>query len=165
MDITIRPARADEAGMLAAIEAECFPAAEAASGEEIARRLRTFPENFLVAEADGVPAGFINGGTTDRPYLPDALYHDTSLHCPDGAWQTVFGLNVLPQYRRRGIAARLVEDFLALACKRGKLGVILTCKEHMIPYYERCEFVRYGVADSSHGGAKWYDMRKVFRKE
>ena len=162
MDYTIRPVRKEEAEALAKIEAACFPAAEAASREEIEKRLAVFPENFLAAEVGGLLVGFINGGTTDKPYLPDELYHDTGLHCPQGKWQTVFGLNVLPQYRRQGIAARLVDDFTALAKQRGKYGVILTCKDHMIAYYERRGFVRYGAADSCHGGAKWHDMRLVF---
>lgn len=162
MDYTIRPVRKEEAGVLAEIEAACFPAAEAASREEIGKRLAAFPENFLAAQVQGVLVGFINGGTTDKPYLPDELYHDTGLHRPQGKWQTVFGLNVLPQYRRQGIAARLLDDFAALAKQRGKEGVILTCKDHMVAYYERRGFVRYGMADSCHGGAKWHDMRLVF---
>lgn len=162
MDFTIRQAKEDEAAALAAIEAASFPPAEAASGKDVQTRMKVFPENFLVAEADGKAVGFINGGTTDKPYLPDELYHDAGLHRPDGAWQTVFGLSVLPEFRRHGIAAGLLDRFVTLAKERGKEGVILTCKEHMIHYYEKHGFVKYGVADSCHGGATWYDMRCVF---
>ena len=118
--ILIRMAIPEEAGILAEIEGICFPPQEAASPEQIEERMRTFPENFVVAEADGKPVGFINGGTTDRPYLPDEMYHDASLHIPGGDYQTVFGLNVLPEYRHQGIAGELVEYFSALAEKRGK---------------------------------------------
>jgi len=162
MNITVRFAKPEEAKELAKIEAVCFPPAEAASEEAICQRMAAFPENFLVAEKDGVLAGFINGGTTDKPYLPDEFYHNTGLHLPDGAYQTVFGLNVLPQYRRQGIAEQLVKRFLQLARDRGKKAVILTCKEHMVHYYQKFGFVKYGVSDSCHGGAVWYDMRCVF---
>ena len=165
MNVTIRLARPEEAKKLADIEAVCFPPAEAASEEAVYERMQTFPENFLVAELDGKLVGFINGGTTDQPYLPDKFYHDATLHKPEGAYQTVFGLNVLPEYRRQGIARQLVDDFLAMAKERGKKAVILTCKEHMIHYYEKRGFVNYGVSDSSHGGATWYDMRCVFPPE
>jgi ribosomal protein S18 acetylase RimI-like enzyme len=84
------------------------------------------------------------------------------MHKKDGAYQTVFGLNVLPEYRRQGIAEKLVEAFLSMAQTRGKTAVILTCKEHMIHYYERRGFAKYGVSDSTHGGATWYDMRCIF---
>lgn len=159
MEVMIRQARADEAGTLAAIEAACFPAAEAATEKEISGRMRAFLENFLVAELDGKIVGFIDGGTTDQPYLPDELYHDVSLHNPQGAYQTVFGLNVLPQYRKQGIAGQLLDGLVELSGKRGKRGVILTCKEHLIHYYEKHGFVKQGVSDSCHGGATWYDMQ------
>ena len=106
--------------------------------------------------------GFINGGTTDKPYLPDEMYHDVNLHISHGDYQTVFGLNVLPDYRHQGVAGKLVEFFTDLAQKRGKKGVILTCKEHLVGFYEKHGFQCFGEADSSHGGAKWYDMRNIF---
>ncbi len=161
-DITIRPSRVEEGAALAHIEAVSFPAAEAASGEQITARLAVFPECFLTAEQNGMPVGFINGARTDAPVLPDALYHDAGLHRPDGAWQTVFGLSVLPEYRRNGVAARLLNTMIALARERGCAGVVLTCKERLIRYYTRFGFVGRGVADSSHGGAVWYDMRLTF---
>lgn len=163
MNVEIRFAKQEEGEILAKIEACCFPPAEAASREAVLERLAAFPENFLVAETEeGKIAGFINGGTTDQPYLPDEFYHDVRLHKKDGAYQTVFGLDVLPEYRRQGIAEKLIDRLVALSEERGKTGVILTCKEHLIHYYERRGFVKYGVADSEHGGATWYDMRLIF---
>lgn len=165
MDYIIRPARPDEIEEIAKIEAECFPPAEAASFAEFADRYRAFPENFLVAQGDGQLLGFINGGTTDQPHLPDEFYHNTALHNPAGAYQTVFGLDVLPAFRRSGIAADLLGHLTAQARSQNKKGVILTCKEHLIPFYEKQGFVNYGASDSNHGGASWYDMRCIFEKE
>ena len=162
MSVTIRQARAEEAELLAAIEAECIPPAEAASEEEIKKRMQAFLENFFVAETEGKVVGFINGAVTDRQYLPDEMYHDIRLHQPQGDYQTVFGLNVLPGYRHRGIAGKLLDTLAEVSGKRGKKGVILTCKEHLIPFYENHGFVNYGRADSQHGMAQWYDMRNLF---
>ncbi len=163
MKVKIRNARQNEGRELAEIEAICFPEKEAASEKEILARLAAFPKNFYVAATqDGKLAGFINGCTTDQSVLRDELYHDVSLHRPDGAYQAVFGLNVLPQYRRQGIAEQLVKAFIQGAKESGKKGVILTCKEHMIHYYEKFGFVNYGIADSAHGGAVWYDMQLRF---
>lgn len=158
----IRQARAEEASWLGKIENICFPPEEAAPIEEVIRRMKTFPENFLVMEEDGKAVGFINGGVSRTPCLPDEMYHDLSLHDPEGDYQTVFGLNVLPEYRGKGIARCLVSSFIELARQRQKKGVILTCKEHLIPFYESCGFRNYGKADSSHGGAVWYDMKILF---
>ncbi|MFR3910591.1 MAG: GNAT family N-acetyltransferase [Clostridium paraputrificum] len=49
---------------------------------------------------------------------PDELYHDTSLHNPNGAYQTVFGLDVLPKYRRNGIAENLLNYFIQISKAR-----------------------------------------------
>lgn len=164
MEITIRNARPEEWELLAEIEAECFPPAEAASKESVERRMRVFPENFWVAEnEEGTVVGFINGGTTDKPYLPDEFYHEEEkLHIPDGAYQTVFGLNVRPPYRKQGIARKLVMKMVEESKARKKAGVVLTCKEHLIPFYSSCGFVNHGQADSNHGGATWYDMQNIF---
>jgi hypothetical protein len=33
------------------------------------------------------------------------------------------------------------------------------CKQHLISYYERMGFEHVGVSKSTHGGAKWHEMR------
>ena len=159
MEYRIRNARMEEGPILAAIEQSCFPPAEAASTEEVLERIQTFPENFFVAETEGRVIGFINGGNTDQPVLPDEFYHDITMHRPDGAYQTVFGLNVLSEYRRNGIGEQLVRRYVEAARERSRKGVILTCKEQKIHFYEKIGFVCHGRADSDHGGAVWYDMR------
>ena len=85
---------------IAMIEKACFPKEEAATYQEFLARYQSFKECFLVACQDHQIIGFINGCTTNQPCLPDELYHDSSLHQKDGAYQTVFGLDVLPQYQR-----------------------------------------------------------------
>lgn len=162
MEVKIRKVKPEEGKILAEIEEICFPPEEAASEKDVLERLQAFPDKFLAAEADGKIIGFINGAVTDEPHLPDEMYHDTGLHKPDGMYQTAFGLNVLPQYRRQGIAGKLVDALIELSKKEGKKGVVLTCKDHLIPFYESHGFVNYGVADSEHGGARWNDMQLHF---
>ena len=101
---------------------------------------------------------FINGCVTDRTTICDEMFADVTYHSPEGAYQSVFGLDVLPQYQRRGIAADLMEHLIADAWKREKKGMILTCKERLIPYYERFGYRNLGKSQSVHGGAIWYDM-------
>ncbi|HIX58800.1 MAG TPA: GNAT family N-acetyltransferase [Candidatus Blautia gallistercoris] len=160
--ILIRNARLEEGDVLGQIENICFPPAEAAEPEMVKARLAAFPEQFFVAEVNGKIAGFINGCVTDTPELPDTFYHDVRCHDPEGDYFTVFGLNVLPEYRRQGIAGRLLEAYIQAAREKGKKGIILTCKDHMVHYYEKFGFVCRGVADSDHGGAVWNDMRLIF---
>lgn len=166
MEYTIRPARAEELQGIASVEAECFPAAEAASLEDFEARIKTCAESFFVAEsAKGEIVGFINGCCSDEETLPDALYHDGSLHDPAGRNQMIFGLNVRPACRRQGIGEALMRRMIQSAKSRGKQAVILTCKEHMVTFYSRLGFRFFGRADSAHGGAVWYLMRCEFARK
>lgn len=156
--MVIRMAKEDDVKKIAQIELECFPIAEAAEEETLEKRYQAFKENFIVAEVEGKVIGFINGCTTDKPELGDELYHDANLHKPDGDYQTVFGLDVLPEYRNQGIAEKLLNKLIELSKERGKKGMILTCKDHLVHYYSKFGFEHKGVSASSHGGAKWNDM-------
>lgn len=147
---------------LAAIEAACFPAAEAAAREEIEERLRVYAAHFYIAREKGAAIGFIDGMVTDEKDLLDELYADAARHDEKGAWQMIFGLNTLPEYRRRGVAAALIEAMCAAARAQGRRGVVLTCKEHLLPYYAKFGFVDEGVSASTHGGAVWHQMRRRF---
>ena len=158
MEIKIRMAVKDDVEKIVAIEQECFPPAEAAERETLYKRFSAFSENFIVVEKDGEIIGFINGCTTDKPDLPDELYHNPFLHKADGEYQTVFGLDVLPQYRKKGIAGKLLEKMIELSKNRGRKGIILTCKDHLVHYYEKFGFENQGVSASTHGGAKWNNM-------
>ena len=106
--------------------------------------------------------GFVDGCTYDEANLPDELYHNVKLHNKNGKYQTVFGLDVLPDYRRQGVAENLMKFLIELSKKRNKKGMILTCKDHLIHYYEKLGFKCQGVSQSTHGGAKWNDMFLTF---
>ena len=41
-------------------------------------------------------------------------------------------------------------------------GVVLTCKEKLVPYYAKFGFVDEGVSQSAHGGVVWHQMRRTF---
>lgn len=160
----IRQANKNDLKEIVKIEKICFPKAEAASEKDIDERVEVFGENFLVAEKDNKIIGFINGCTTDEPNLPDELYSNAKLHKPNGDYQTLFGLDVLPEYRRQGVAGKLLRSLIDLAKKRGKKGMVLTCKDHLIHFYESNGFEFQGVSKSCHGGAKWNDMLLIFDK-
>ena len=162
MEVLIRNAKKEEAALLAQIEAECFPAAEAAGKQDIEARMDVFEDCFFVVETNGKIVGFINGAVAKEASLPDQMYHDASLHDPNGAYQTVFGLDVLPAYRRNGIAGRLLERMIHHARECQRKGVVLTCKDHLVHYYAGFGFKHCGVADSTHGGAKWNEMKLLF---
>ena len=159
MEYIIRQARPEDLDQVAEVERICFPEAEAAGRESLRLRIQAFPESFLVAEEQGgAIIGFINGAVTDKKTISDDMFEDVSLHRKDGAYQSIFGLDVAPDKRRQGIAAELMEHMIRSAREAGRTGVILTCKDRLIPYYEKFGYRSMGVSASVHGGAVWYDM-------
>lgn len=158
MDIKIRRASIGDLDAVTKVEASCFPRAEAASRGAFKQRINTFPESFFVAESDGEIIGFINGCLINGTVIYDELYKDAALHVPNGDYQTIFGLDVVPEYRNKGAAAQLINHLIEVSRVRGRKGVILTCKEKLIHYYEKFGFINKGVSESQHGGAEWYDM-------
>ena len=160
--MTIRTANMNDFAAVTAVEAACFPPAEAAPENAFAERLAAYPDHFWLLEAEGQLVSFVNGMVTDEPHLRDEMYADASLHDPQGAWQMIFGVNTLPAYRRRGLAEQVLRRCIADAKAQGRKGCVLTCKAEKVHYYAKLGFVSEGVSDSAHGGAVWYEMRLTF---
>ena len=147
---------------IAAVEATCFPAAEAATAEEFAGRLQQYGDHFwLLWEGERLLA-FVDGFCTDWPDLTDEMYADASLHRENGAWQMIFGVNTIPACRRQGYAGQLLQWAISDARAQGRKGLVLTCKEALVHYYAKFGFVNEGVSGSTHGGVVWYQMRLKF---
>ena len=130
--LAIRAVQLSDLDRLAEIEAICFPKSEAASRHSIKARIQAFPESFLVAETAGRLIGFINGCVTNSSLIYDELFTTTEHHRPDGKNLTVFGLDVIPEYRQQGIAAQLMNQFIQLARNTHRNSVILTCKSELV---------------------------------
>ena len=156
--IQLRYATPEDAQALFEVESASFTEAEACSLENFQKRLAVFADCFIVLEEDGKVCGLIDGMITDQQTITDDLYEDATLHNPKGSWQSVFGLAVIPQKRRRGYASLLMMEMIEKARSENRKGVILTCKEKLIPFYEQFGFVNKGLSASVHGGAAWYDM-------
>lgn len=158
MDIKIRQATIEDLDSIAKVESICFPLTEAATRESFNQRVNTFSKSFFVAEIDEKIIGFINGAIINGTVIYDELYEDSTLHIPDGDYQTIFGLDVIPDYRNIGVAAQLMNYMIEVSKLAGRKGLILTCKDKLIHYYEKFGYVNKGISKSVHGGAKWYDM-------
>lgn len=185
----IRHATMADADAIAAVEAECFPAAEAATADEVRDRLSVYPDHFWLmvddgsdddvnghdgsdhggghdddhadatAVADGRLVAFVNGFATNEPDLTDAMYADAAMHDEHGAWQMIFGVDTAPDYQHRGHATRLLRRVIDDARLQGRSGLVLTCKDRLIGFYARLGFKNEGISGSTHGDVVWYQMR------
>ncbi len=157
-NVTVRRASIEDLELVSMIEKACFLPAEAASKESFEERLRIFPECFWIVEREGSALGFINGAVINQKIIDDEMYADAKCHVPDGEWQTVFGINTLPEYRKQGLGGIMLKALIDTAKEDGRKGCVLTCKDYLLHYYESFGFVSMGVSASTHGGAKWNDM-------
>ena len=158
----IRTATMADLPAVTRLEAICFPAAEAASEESFARRLEVYPNHFWILTDGKTVVSFVNGMVTDEPDLRDEMYDSADLHNENGAWQMIFGVDTHPAYRRQGCAGRLLAHVIAEAKAQCRKGLVLTCKDALVPYYAKFGFVSEGVSQSTHGDVVWYQMRLTF---
>ena len=153
----------EDIAAIAAVEAECFPPAEAATEKDFIERVRYYGDHFWLMHDGEKLIAFVDGFVTDEPDLTDEMYEKASMHDETGAWQMIFGVNTIPAYRRRGLAGELLERAIEDARKQGRKGLVLTCKDALIHYYAKFAFQNEGVTDKSvHGDVVWNQMRLTF---
>ena len=158
MEWNFRTAQLSDLDRVTEIEYICFPAEQAATRAAFEQRIKTFPSHFILLEHEGTTIGFVNGAVLDARYIEDEMYERTDSHNERGAYQSVYGLDVLPEYRGRGLAHKLMAQLIDQAKKEGRRGVTLTCLDEKIGFYETMGFKNEGVSASSHGGVVWNNM-------
>ena len=164
--MNIRSAVLNDLNAVAAVESECFPTAEAATKAEFDDRIAHYGNHFLLLFEGETLIAFVDGMVTDQPDLTDEMYARASMHDENGAWQMIFGVNTLPAYRKRGYASALIQRFIEDARAQNRRGVVLTCKQALLPFYSSFGFLDEGVTDqSTHGNAVWHQMRLTFERK
>ena len=158
----IREVRMDDLDRLAIIEAASYPSAEAAGRESIRKRMESFPECFWILEEDGIIKSFINGMATDEADLTDIMYDDAKLHKKDGERQMIFSVVTDEEYRGCGLASEVMNKVIEDSRKRGRKGIVLTCKDRLRKFYESFGYADEGISQSNHGDTLWYKMRLTF---
>lgn len=155
----------EETGQAIAIEQICFPPHEACSAKAMTERIIAAPDLFLAAvdKNTGKIAGFFNGIATDETSFRDAFFTDITLHKAAGKNVMLLGLDVLPEYRGKGLARELVKRYAERERGRSREFLILTCLEEKVEMYQRMGFVDYGIANSTWGNEEWHEMRYALK--
>ena len=161
--MNIKYATNEDIAEIAAVEAECFPPAEAATEKEFVERVKYYGNHFWLMYEAGKLIALLDGFVTDDSDLTDEMYKNATMHDENGAWQMIFGVNTLPDYRKHGYAGKLICRAIDEARQQGRKGLVLTCKEKLVPYYAKFGFSDEGVSDkSTHGNVVWHQMRLFF---
>ena len=99
----IRTATLQDLAAVTALEAACFPAAEAAPEAAFRASLEPSPEScWVMTDAAARPVAMVNGMCTDTPDLHDEMYEKATLHDRAGEWQMIFGVATHPEHQKKG---------------------------------------------------------------
>ena len=155
-----RQVEPSEADQVTEIEKICFPPNEACSSKDMYERTQYANDVFLVAadKDTGKIAGFLNGLATNESRFRDEFFTDITLHDPRGENVLLTGLDVLPAYRRQGLAREIVRQYEIREREKGRKRLILTCLPEKIAMYESFGFRNLGLSASKWGGEAWYEM-------
>lgn len=145
------------------IEQVCFPPNEACSEDHMRERIKVASDLFLVAidKDNGQIAGFLNGIATNEYMFRDDFFTDASLHQVDGKNIMLLGLDVLPEYRKQGLAHEIVYRYLRRESDRDRKMVTLTCLKNKMNFYQKMGFTDRGISSSTWGDEEWHEMTYV----
>lgn len=160
-----RNIKIEEISQAAEIEKRCFSPNEACSYEHMERRIRKAPDLFLVAadRESGLLAGFLNGLATNGEHLTDDFFTNAEVHNPEGENIMLLGLDVLLEHRGKGLARKLMEEYIRREKEKGRKKLILTCVDDKVEMYKKFGFIDHGIGVSQWGGEVWHEMSIVIK--
>ena len=156
-DLKIRRVKNNDLDDCYRVESTCYTS-DGATRERIQKRIKLFPEGFLVAESKGEIIGLINSASTDKEDITDEELKDMVSHDKDGSNIVIFSLAVLPKFQRNGISKKLMAGFIEVSKGLEKKKILLLCKSELIRYYQNYDFLCREKSKSTHGGFEWYGM-------
>ena len=117
--MNIRHATKHDISAIFEVEAKCFPPSEAASEKTFTQRVENYGNHFWLMHENDKLIAFVDGFVTDESDLTDKMFADAAMHNENGAWQMIFGVNTLPEYRNNGYASELLRRAVDEARSRG----------------------------------------------
>jgi ribosomal protein S18 acetylase RimI-like enzyme len=157
-DVNIRIVNQQDLDRCFEIESVSYSGDEAATKEKILKRINTFPQGFIVLENDKEITGFINSGATHEVELSNEEFKELVGHDSEGKHIVILSVVVHPDYQGKGMASKLMKNFIDRMKSLGKSDIYLICQTELIDMYAKYGFVDQGASDSEHGGMSWHEM-------
>ena len=140
------------------IEKVSYEGNEVATREKIRKRIREYPQGFIVMELNGMVIGFINCGATDKVDLADEEFKDLVGHDSNGKHVVIFSVVVHNDFQGNGFAGKLLTEFIYRITKMQKESIHLICRDNLIDFYKKYGFEYIRKSNSTHGGLHWHEM-------
>ncbi|KAG8736293.1 hypothetical protein FRC10_009478 [Ceratobasidium sp. 414] len=146
------------------LEANGYPAEEAASLEALRYRQSVAPELFVGAYVSTpIPRTLIGFVVATLSPSPTLTHHSMETHEPTPTPSSVciHSVCVSSSYLRRGVALKLLEEYLKrLEGMPNVARALLICKEDLKTLYSRAGFTEVGPSLVVHGKDPWYEFKK-----
>lgn len=157
--IVIRRVKREDLDSCLHIEQVCYSPLEAATRDYLEKRVETYPDGFYVAEFRGEVIGMLNSGATHKDDITEERLKNLVGHVRNGRNAVLFSIAVLPEYRLRGVATKLIEKMVEVSADKEKQRILLLCKEELVSFYSNQGFRYAGRSSSDFGGFTWHQMQ------
>ncbi|KAF7728448.1 hypothetical protein EC973_006128 [Apophysomyces ossiformis] len=158
-ELEFAPVSLEDLDIIAALEAISFHPDEAASKEQLAKRIgyATQEDDALMAVAryHGQLVGYIATTLTNASLVTD---ESMSSHEPGGQTVCLHGVCIAPEYRGRGWAVALMRYWIQQLKRKNKYKrIALLSRPQLTGLYETVGFRTLGKSQVVHGPEPWYD--------
>ncbi|KAI5885621.1 acyl-CoA N-acyltransferase [Schizophyllum commune H4-8] len=172
LDLLFAPVPASDLETAIAIEKASYPEDEAATLEGFRYRQSQAPDLFLgaylPARPDGTPSRTLIGYICATTSPASTLTHESmSNHVPGASSVCIHSVCVAPEYRRRGIALRLLKEYVARLESQMSTPytrILLIAHDDLVPLYEKAGFTLVGPSKVQHGARPWFEMKRELRE-
>ncbi|ORX50515.1 acyl-CoA N-acyltransferase [Hesseltinella vesiculosa] len=161
MTLTFSKATLADLPTLANLEAQSYHPDEAASEENLRKRIMyasAIPEPelmFLVARQGSSIVGFVCTSLSHESLLPESSMASNE---PSGSTVCIHSVCVSPAHRRQGIARDLLTHWIALHRQLRRFDrLVMLSRPSLVDFYSSVGFVRVGVSSVTHGPVEWID--------
>lgn len=149
-EYSFRPAKIEEVEAISNLEAESYPADEAASPTNIRYRVEKANDFFyvLVNNHEEI-AGFINGTCVKER----EIHHESmSQHDPRGRTLVIHSVVTAPSFRRKKLGLGMLQEYLRILYKRKLVDrVLLLSKAYLLQFYMQAGFKVNCLSSVVHG--------------
>tara|TARA_R110001583_G_scaffold19176_1_gene75378 strand:- start:15141 stop:15635 length:495 start_codon:yes stop_codon:yes gene_type:complete len=158
LEVNIRSAKSTDLERCFEIERVAYAGDEAATKEKILKRIKTYPEGFIVLENKKEMIGFINSGATHNVELSDEAFKELIGHDASGKHIVIMSVVIHPDYQGKSYTSLLMKYFIDTMRSMNKSEIYLICQTELVNMYQNYGFVYLGESDSDHGGLSWHEM-------
>jgi ribosomal protein S18 acetylase RimI-like enzyme len=160
-ELTIRSVKESDLDRCFEIENAAYAGEEAATKEKILKRIKTYPEGFLILENKIEIIGFVNSGATHKVELSDEEFKELIGHDPQGKHIVIMSVVIHPKYQGKSFTSLLMESFITKMKLIDKAELYLICQTELVSLYAKYGFIHLGESNSDHGGLSWHEMSLV----